>query len=188
MEYASETSAPVPAHGAWPAAERIVAPRVVLEPLRRGHADEMARLLDDRRLHRYTGGSPLPLAELRARFALLERARSPDYAAGWLNWIVRRHESGAAVGTVQATLHAEGTHLWADIAWVVGTAHQGQGLATEAARAMTRWLERRGVAPVRAHINPEHRASVGVAQQLGMHRSGISIEGEEVWSVRSAAR
>jgi RimJ/RimL family protein N-acetyltransferase len=42
----------------------------------------------------------------------------------------------------------------AEIAWAVGVPWQGHGIASEAARALVGWLERRGVATITAHIPP----------------------------------
>jgi RimJ/RimL family protein N-acetyltransferase len=77
--------------------------RLVLTPLRVQDADEMAQVLDDERLHEFTGGSPESPAGLRARYERL-LAGSPDPAVTWLNWIVRERAGGQAVGTVQATV------------------------------------------------------------------------------------
>jgi RimJ/RimL family protein N-acetyltransferase len=77
--------------------------RLLLTPLRVQDADEMARVLDDERLHEFTGGSPESPAALRARYERL-LAGSPDPAVTWLNWIVRERAGGHAVGTVQATV------------------------------------------------------------------------------------
>jgi hypothetical protein len=40
----------------WPLAPVLSTERLLLEPLRVEHAEEMAPLLDDRRLHAFTGG------------------------------------------------------------------------------------------------------------------------------------
>jgi hypothetical protein len=96
---------------------RILTARLELVPLAVGDADEMAAVLGDRRLHDFIGGRPATLEELRAGYARLVAGRSPDGAEEWRNWIVRLRD-GTAVGTVQATITAEGAA--AEIAWVVG--------------------------------------------------------------------
>src|SRR5205085_8682671 len=103
--------------------------------------------------------------ELAARYA-----RQVGHA-GWLNWVVR--ERGRAVGTVQATLAG----AVAELAWVIGTADQGRGLATEAATAVRDRLRAEGVAEFRAHIHPGHGASAAVARHLGMHPTDVVQEG-----------
>src|SRR5687767_7576001 len=129
----------------WPAVETVQTARLTLEPLRVGHAEEMAGLLDDPGLHAFIGGRPAGVGELRSRYERQVGGRSADGTEGWFNWVARERRTGAAVGTVQATLRDEGGLRVADLAWVVAAPHQGQGYATEAAAAMAGWLRRHGV-------------------------------------------
>jgi RimJ/RimL family protein N-acetyltransferase len=151
----------------------------VLEPLRVEHAREMAPVLGDARLHEYIGGRPLTEAGLRARYERLVAGESPDGSAGWLNWVVRERSGGAAVGTMQATLTAE----HAEIAWVVGSAHQGRGVASEAAAGVADWLRELGAVLLVAHIHPDHEASAGVARRLGMQMTETVVDGERRWEL-----
>jgi protein-L-isoaspartate O-methyltransferase len=79
----------------------------------------------------------------------------------------------------------------AEIAWAVGVAWQGQGIASEAARAVVGWLERRGVATITAHIHPDHHASATVATRAGLRPTGEyrDHEGisEQLWRRRVEA-
>jgi len=127
------------------------------------------------------------LDELRARYARQAAGRSPDGREEWRNWILRREPGGEAVGYVQATISGEGRR--AEIAWVVGLAWQGQGYATEAARALVGWLDARGAGVIQARIHPEHAASAAVARRAGLRPSGVIEDGEQVWlRDRPAAR
>jgi RimJ/RimL family protein N-acetyltransferase len=63
----------------------------------------------------------------------------------------------------------------AEIAWVVGTPWQGQGIATEAARALVAWLRNRSVRTVIAHIHPRHHASAAVAAAAGLTPAGSKV-------------
>ena len=145
-------------------------------------ADELHLVLDDPELHHFTGGAPLPLAELRQRVATWQRLRSPDGRELWLNWTVRLRATGALAGHVQATVR-DGV---ASIAYVIGRAYWGQGLATEAAEAMCRMIrERLGIEELVAHIHPLHQASQRVARHLALARTGeVDAEGEEIWRLR----
>jgi len=167
---------------AWPVAELVDTERLLLEPLRAGHADEMAAVLDDERLHVFIGGRPATPAELRERYERLALGRSPDGSQGWLNWIARDVGSGRAVGTVQATLWRDRDRLVAEIAWVIGTADQGHGYAKEAAAAMVAWLRQHGVTVLVAHVHPAHDASIGVARHLGLAATGTVVDGEVRWT------
>lgn len=163
----------------WPRAEVITTDRLVLEPLRVGHAEEMAPLLMDQRLHEFIGGNPATREELRSRYAGQMVGHSADGTQGWLNWIVRLCRTGAATGTVQATLTVPRS---ADLAWVTAAPHQGRGYATEAAIAVTEWLRRAGVDTFSAYIHPDHRASEGVAARIGLAPTTELLDGEVRWT------
>ena len=165
----------------WPAAEPIQTRRLTLEPLRVDHAGEMREVLGDLALYAYTGGKPPSLDELRTRYAMQAVGRSPDGRHGWLNWIARDRDSGAAVGTVQATLNRAAGKLEAEIAWITGVPYQGHGFAIEAATGMVEWLRDHGVQAFTAHIHPGHTASMGVARRLGLTATDVIEGGETRW-------
>jgi RimJ/RimL family protein N-acetyltransferase len=139
--------------------------RLALEPLRVEHAREMVPVVGE-----YEG---LDEAGLRARYARQVAGRG----RGWLNWVVRM--DGAAVGTVQATVRGDA----AELAWVVGPAWRGAGVASEAVALVVEWLRGRRVVRFVAHIAPENLASAGVARRLGMVPTDVVREdGEVLWS------
>lgn len=160
-------------------AEPVTARRLTLVPISAGHASEMAAVLADPQLYAFTGGSPPTSQELRARY---ERwiAGSPDPAVSWCNWVIRLRGPGCLAGTVQATI-STGDDPEAEVAWVVGTSWQGQGIATEAARALVAWLGQQSVTTVIAHIHPGHQASAAVAAAAGLTPTGESQDGEMRW-------
>ncbi|PRY46388.1 GNAT family N-acetyltransferase [Umezawaea tangerina] len=161
---------------ALPTVEAIRTERLVLEPLRVRHADEMAPLLDDERLHEFIGGRPLTPDQLRARYARLAAGGHN----GWFNWVVRC--CGVAVGTVQATVEGAA----ADVAWVVGTGHQRKGYATEAARGVVGWLGEHGIRQPGAAIHPGNHASAAVARKLGLVPTDVVDDDGEVRWVSAA--
>jgi RimJ/RimL family protein N-acetyltransferase len=169
--------------GSWPRAEVIQTARLTLEPLSEAHAEEAFPLLNDHLLHRFTGGEPLPLQELRASFARKAAGGSRHGAQGWLNWIVRDRAAGRVVGTVQATLLAAKGSLQADVAWIIGTKYQCRGYATEAARGMLAWLREHDVALIAANIHPGHLASIRVARSIGLAPTAAVIDAETRWVV-----
>jgi RimJ/RimL family protein N-acetyltransferase len=160
-------------------AERLTTPRLVLEPLRPEHATELAPALDDPALHAFIGGAPSTDEELRERYSRLAAGRSPDGAEDWLNWVVRDRATGDPAGTLQATVRDDGQS--AELAWVIVTERQGQGLATEAATAVTDALHAAGVDTFLAHIHPDHVASAAVARRLGMRPTRSRAGGEIRW-------
>jgi RimJ/RimL family protein N-acetyltransferase len=161
--------------------ETIGTSRLILLPLRPEHAAEMAGVLADPALHEFIGGAPLAPSALRARYERLA-AGSPDPAVSWCNWVIQVREPGRLAGTVQATI-ASGPPLSAEVAWVIGSAWQGQGIATEAARALVGWLGRQQVRVVIAHIHPGHVASAAVAAAAGLRPTDHWQDGERRWEL-----
>lgn len=161
------------------AARPVFTHRLTLVPLSAEHADEMAAVLSDPDLYTFTGGSPPTRRELRARY---ERwiAGPPDPALSWCNWVIQLRTPPCLAGTVQATIHT-GDQPVAEVAWVVGTPWQRQGIATEAARALVAWLGQQSVPTVIAHIHPHHQASAAVAAAAGLIPTGQLQNGEMKW-------
>ena len=167
------------------AAAKLDGERLVLEPLRVTHADEMAAVLDDAALHTFTGGEPATPEQLRSRYARQVVGHSADGSEQWLNWIARDRATGAAVGYVQATVTEHEGQRSADVAWVVGVPHQGRGYAGEAAQLMADWLRREGVDVITAHVHPDHPASNAVARRLGLRPTDAMVDGEVRWTSAS---
>jgi RimJ/RimL family protein N-acetyltransferase len=161
------------------AAQPLTTSRLLLEPLRAEHASELAPVLDDPALHAFTGGAPSTEHELRERFARQTAGRSADGTQAWLNWVVRDRAAHDVVGTLQATVHDHGRA--AELAWVVATSRQGEGLATEAATAVRDALRVKGVATFVAHIHPDHAASAAIARRLGLQPTEPREDGEIRW-------
>jgi RimJ/RimL family protein N-acetyltransferase len=157
---------------------RLLSERLVLEPLRVAHAEELAPVLGDPALYEFTGGTAPGLAELRERFERQVSGWSADGRDRWLNWVLRERASGRAVGAVQATVKPR---MIAEVAWVVGSEHQGHGFAQEAARVVADWLRSVGILRLRAHIHPSHRASEAVARAIGLRATGTLVDGEVRW-------
>jgi len=163
-------------------AQAISTARLDLLPLAVAHADEMAAVLSDPALHTYIGGAPATARELRSRYERLT-AGSPDPAVSWLNWVIRLRDEGRLTGTVQATIEG----AVAEIAWVVGTAWQGRGIAREAAQGLVGWLGQVPVRTVVAHIHPDHAASAAVAAAAGLAPTDEWHDGEIRWCRREVS-
>lgn len=154
-----------------------------LEPLHVDHAEEMATVLDDTRLHTWTGGGPATVEQLRARYARQVRGRSEDGRQAWLNWVVRSTRDGAALGYVQATVEVGDDRPVAHLAWVVGVPHQGAGVGRRAAAPMLAWLRSKGVSRFVADVHPSHAASRAIVRALGMRETGEVVDGEDRWAM-----
>ncbi len=161
--------------------------RLLLSPLRPEDARQMTAVLADERLHEFTGGSPASPAALHERYRRLA-AGSPDPGEIWLNWIVRLRAPEDPVGTVQATVTRQDDSWVAVIAWVIGVPWQGNGYATEAARALVAWLASQGAVVITAHIARDHHASAAVAGRAGLTLTDGEADGERVWQHISSGR
>jgi RimJ/RimL family protein N-acetyltransferase len=161
--------------------ESLTTERLALDPLRTEDAEEMAPLLADPGLHEYIGGAPATVGELRERYRRQIRGRSPDGSQLWLNWVVRRRDSGRAVGTVQATIGVHDDTSVAELAWVIAAPYQRRGYARESAAEMLRWLRQRGIGIAVAYVHPEHAASIAVARALGLRATEQTRDGEVRW-------
>ena len=158
---------------------RIATSRLDLVPLTADDAADLFPVLEDPTLGRWTGEEPPADVEaLHKRYAMWTSRRSPAGDELWLNWVVRRRDDDRAVGHLQATVGAAHT----GVAWVIGTRHQHQGFATEAAHALIAWLlEDLRTDSIVACIHPDHLASQAVADRLGMHPTDRRDDGEVVW-------
>lgn len=159
--------------------------RLAIVPLRSEDAAEMAEVLADPDLYTFVGGAPPTADELEARYRDWLMG-SPRAGERWLNWAIRLRDDGAAVGHLQATITGAG--VAADIAWVVGTAWQGHGYASEAARALVAWLESSGVGATTAYVHPGNVASARVAERAGLARTDEFVDGEVAWRRVTLAR
>ena len=165
----------------WPKVETITSVQLRLEPLSVDHALGMVQVLADASMYEYTGGEAPSLEQLQRRYAAQSVGHSEDGAQGWFNWIVKLKNSDEPIGVVQATARHNGTEQVADIAWVISSAHQGQGMASEATKAMINWLRFKGVSSFAAYVHPKHHASMGVARKQGLHPTPMVENGEIRW-------
>jgi ribosomal-protein-alanine N-acetyltransferase len=153
---------------------------VVLVALASSDAEDLAGLLDEPKLREWLGVKDVD--ELRARFAAWESRRSPDDDELWLNWVIRERQSERALGWAQATVRGES----ASVAYAVLPAERGADAASEAVRALVRWLhDRLDVATVTAEIDDANAASARVAVAAGFERTALRAGDEAVWQRRA---
>jgi RimJ/RimL family protein N-acetyltransferase len=164
-----------------PASEPITTARVLLEPLSVGHAPSMVNVLAEPSLCEYTGGEASSLEVLEHRYSTQTVGQSADGSRRWLNWVLDLRDLGRPLVYVQATVEDDWSRLVADIAWVVSPVWRGNGIASEATRAMVDWLRSKGVQSLTAHIHPDHEASMRVAQNQGLHATSSKKDGETRW-------
>jgi RimJ/RimL family protein N-acetyltransferase len=101
---------------------------------------------------------------LRERYRRLEKRRSPDGTALWLNWAV---VSGVtAVGFVQATVAVDLSE--AEIAYVIGMPFWSSGIGTEAVRLLLEFLrEQLHIRNAVATVDNRNVRSLRLLRRLG---------------------
>jgi RimJ/RimL family protein N-acetyltransferase len=158
--------------------EPLISRRFTLVPLSVNHAQEMAPILGDPSIYEFIGGAPMTAGQVKSRYKRLQ-AGSPDPRETWLNWVLRSRDQRALIGTIQVTVWPDQGR--AEIAWIIGAAWQGQGIASEGAAQVVEWLRSRGIRAVIAHIHPDHGASQAVARHVGLAPTVKVVDGEVEW-------
>jgi RimJ/RimL family protein N-acetyltransferase len=160
--------------------DNIASERAVLVALRSADADDLAGLLEEPHVREWLRAQDV--GELRARFAAWESRRSPDAGDSWLNWVVRDRRDGRALGWVQASVRGDS----AIVAYAILPAERGVGAASDAVRALVRWLhDRLDVTTVTAEIDDANPASARVAVAAGFERTIHRAGDEVVWEHRT---
>jgi len=151
--------------------QTLLTPRLRLEPLRVAHADALYPILCDPRQFEYLDqGAPASLDALRERYRRLESRRSADGGEHWLNWaLLMRGDDASAIGFVQSTVQQDG-RAW--VAYEVAHALWGQGIATEATRAMVEHLiAHYAVTQCLATVDKRNARSWRLLERLGFSRA-----------------
>ena len=143
--------------------------RLRLEPLRAADAVLHLPMLADPRLYTYVSDDArATVTLLAARFGELARGAPPEANECWLNWVLRRRDDGAAIGTLQATIEPGG-RAW--IGYLLASAAWGQGFATEACAWLVAELaQRHRVCDVLASVDARNLRSIAVLERLGFAR------------------
>jgi RimJ/RimL family protein N-acetyltransferase len=175
----------------WPPMRALATAALTLEPQGVEHAEAMARVLADPALYAHEGEPPPSLQWLRERYAKLESRRSPDGRDAWLNWVLRP-PGGEPIGYVQATVSPAGH---AAVAYVLGSAHWGRGLAAQAVQAMLDELAARWrVRTFHAVLKAGNARSRRLLERLGFVpappalRARHAVADDELMMVRKGVR
>jgi len=141
--------------------------RYHLAALRVSHAERMSQCLSGPSGYDYIPDlPPASVADLAARYAILERGASPDGSESWFNWVIGRTEDDALLGYLQATV-AHTKHL-IYVAYFVGAPYRRQGVAGETLAALLAAL--RAAYPdyrIEAQIDTRNLASIALVESLG---------------------
>jgi len=151
--------------------------RLTLAPFRDEHLPGLHAMNADPAVMRYLSGRAETLEETKA---MVERVKLRWQTVGHSWWSFIDTHSGAVIGAGaiqhlrrEATAEPDlGCPL--EIGWRLRQDHWGQGLATEAARAMAAFAFEQLQAPtLLAVCDPDNLASAAVMQRLGMQDCGL---------------
>ncbi len=115
--------------------------------------------------------APYPAADGEAMIRAM-LAEHPDTPGQWFQYAVTLRSTGELIGDCAARTDADDPRQ-AELGFTMAPAHQGRGYATEAARALLRYLfQTRAKHRVHACCDARNAASARVLERLGMRREG----------------
>ncbi|HQT84283.1 MULTISPECIES: GNAT family N-acetyltransferase [Acidiphilium] len=104
--------------------------RLDIRPLGKADAHFLFESFQDDRLYRYIPRRPpRTIGAMAAEFSEFEAGAPDGSGETWLNWVIIRRDPRRHIGTLQATLFADGG-LW--IGYMISPDAWGNGFATEA--------------------------------------------------------
>jgi len=128
---------------------------------------------------RYIPYSPRSRDEVAGRLADPERTRAVLEQAGQaINLAVVRGDTGELVGDVMLMWHSA-EHRSGEVGYVLNPAHEGNGYATEACRALLALaFDGLDLHRVIGRIDARNEASAAVLRRLGMRQEAVLVENE----------
>ncbi len=151
--------------------------RLVLRPLTRADAAELHTVFSDPEVMRYWSNPPH--RDQARTEAMIEMINEDFERREVLQWGIEREADGRLLGTV--TLIADGEQPRAELGYIIGREHWGQGFAGEAQRrAIGFAFEELGLHRLEADTHPENAASLRSLERLGFRREGLL---RERWTV-----
>jgi RimJ/RimL family protein N-acetyltransferase len=146
----------------------ITTARLLLRPLTEGDVDALVPIYTDPDVTRYYR-SPIPDRE--AVEQAVGRRLSLTLAPGMGSWVLERDDQVVGLGHLWLSRELPGA--LPEAGWLLGRAHWGQGLATEAATAIIdHGLRRLGLPAVWALVHHDNKPSLAVARRLGLLEVG----------------
>ncbi len=144
-------------------------PTLTFEWLHEAHAEGLYAGFSDEQVSRFTAERPPEsLEDLRREFAAFNAGPPPGSPEIWMNWIIREAGSQELVGTLQATMFADGA-LW--IGYKLVRRAWGRGIATTAVQWLVQELARHlAQRVVLAAVDSRNHASQRVLQKCGFSK------------------
>ena len=148
-------------------------PRLLLRPFREADGESMYRnWASDPLVCRYLTWQPHADAEVSRRLAALWEKEAAENSSVY-QWAIVPKETGEPIGSISVVSHDD-AHRAAELGYCIGRAWWGQGLMTEAVRAVVGYLFAEvGARRVCAQHDVENPASGAVMRKAGMTREGV---------------
>lgn len=154
--------------------------RLLLRPYEPGDLAAFHAIRSQPEVVRYLYQDPLSLEQARAKVERLVASRGLEAEGDWLSAAVTLRESGELIGDVAFNWMSV-QHRTGEVGFVVDPRHQGQGLATEAARTMVDWgFGTFGLHRIIGRTEARNAASARVLEKLGMRCEAHLVENEWV--------
>jgi ribosomal-protein-alanine N-acetyltransferase len=153
-------------------------PRLALRALRQSDLDDLYAYASDPEIDRFTPWTHYEsVAEARAD---LDEFLAEYENGGMGAWGIEHRAEQRLIGIINFSRpHPRNRRV--EMGYTIARTHWGQGLATEAARALVRFgLEQMHLARIEAVCLPEHAASARVLQKIGMEYEGL-LRNYQIW-------
>ena len=161
-----------------PQALEVTRDRVRLRPFEERDLDAMAAYRGDAEVCRYLPFEPQTPDDIRGRIGRLFGRTSLEGERAGVILAIERVSDGRVVGDL-VLFHLDPQAGSAEIGWVVSPAVAGQGLATEAVRALIDTaFGVYGLRRLTARIDAGNARSLALAERVGMRREAHHVENE----------
>jgi RimJ/RimL family protein N-acetyltransferase len=142
---------------------------VTLRPWRADDVDALVEICDDPEIVRFTR-VPTPYTRDDALMFMAQQVAAQESGA-LASFAVADAADDRLLGSIDVR---RGPDSRATVGYLVGAAARNRGVASRAARLVSRWaLAELGVARVEIHVRPDNPASQRVAERAGFTREGV---------------
>ncbi|MET8996637.1 GNAT family N-acetyltransferase [Amycolatopsis sp. NPDC004169] len=149
----------------------LATPRLTLRPLAEADREAVVEVFADPEMSRYFAAD---FSDPATASAMVDRRLAYDGPAGQGHWVIER--DGRVIGVAHLRPSGELPGGVPELGYYVASAHAGQGLATEAARALLdHGLGTLGLPAVWALVHERNEASRKVAARLGFLDVGSGV-------------
>ncbi|MEM1156575.1 MAG: GNAT family N-acetyltransferase [Pseudomonadota bacterium] len=140
--------------------------QLTFESLKPEHATALFELFQSEEIFRYIPEQPhATLQSMQDEINSFIAGPRQDSGEAWLNWGILYGEAKKCIGTLQATLFADGS-LW--IGYKLAQAYWGKGIATQSVSWLTGELHRRYPdLAIHASVDTRNGASIRVLEKIG---------------------